>query len=69
MTLRHHGLKEWVQANREIGDGISHCGRLSLNFKMDVGSVKETVTISAEAEQLPTHNPAVGLLVTGSGNS
>jgi hypothetical protein len=36
---------------------------VSLNFALQVGSVSETVTVSASAEQMPTDNPAVGLLV------
>lgn len=37
--------------------------QVSLNFSLQVGSVSETVTVSANAEHMPSDSAAVGLLV------
>jgi Carboxypeptidase regulatory-like domain/TonB dependent receptor len=53
------GFKGIVKGDIELHTQDS----VSLNFALQVGSVSETVTVSANAEHMATDNPAVGVLV------
>jgi len=59
LTIRRNGFKQ-VDF---LGLLLNTQDHVQQNFKLQVGSVSESVTVSADAEQLETDNPAVGLLV------
>jgi hypothetical protein len=59
-NLTKEGFKSVVKPDIELHTQ----DQVSLNFSLELGSVSETVTVSANAEHMATDNPAVGMLVT-----
>lgn len=58
-NLSKDGFKSLVKGEIELHTQDS----VSLNFALQVGSVSETVTVSANLEHMETDSPAIGLLV------
>jgi len=58
-NITRDGFKSIVKSGIELHTQDN----VSLNFSLQVGSVTETITVSAAAEHLETDNPAVGVLI------
>jgi hypothetical protein len=58
-NVTREGFKSIVKPDIELHTQ----DQVSLNFSLQVGSVSETVTVSANAEHMPSDSAAVGLLV------
>jgi hypothetical protein len=59
IVVSRNGFKQVIQSGIVLHTQDS----VTLNFSLQLGSVSETVTVSANAEHMPTDNPAVGVLV------
>ncbi|MBI3208228.1 MAG: TonB-dependent receptor, partial [Candidatus Solibacter usitatus] len=59
MSIKHGGFKEFVETDLvlHVGDTVSR------NFKMELGSSSETVTVSASAVLVNTEDASVGTVV------
>jgi Carboxypeptidase regulatory-like domain/TonB dependent receptor len=58
-NLTKQGFKSVVKPDIELHTQ----DQVSLNFSLELGSITETVTVSANAEHMPSDSPAAGLLV------
>jgi len=54
----------WLQTLPAAGYYVNVADKLSVNVSLEVGSVSDTVTIAADAEQLRTEDAQTGEVIT-----